>query len=116
MKVFAGIVIIITSISVIAFEQWYYFVHMVAFGRGLPEAAFYQRAIASTLTSIPFVISIYLALRFLIFGGSGKKKLPPGSKWSYLQIALAFVCVSVYWPSISGALIGVYFHRTMLPG
>ena len=112
MKVFAGIIIIITSISVIVFEHWYYFVHMVAFGRGLPEATFFQRAIASALTSIPFVISIYLALRFLIFGGSGKKKPLLGSKWSYLQIALAFVCVSLYWPSISGVLFGIYFEFT----
>ena len=112
MKVFAGIIIIIASISVIAFAHWNYFVHMVAFGRGLPEATFYQRAIASALTSIPFVISIYLALRYLIFGGNGKKKPLLGGKWSYLQIAIAFVCVSLYWPSISGVLFGVYFEFT----
>jgi hypothetical protein len=78
----------------------------------LPEATFYQRAIASALTSIPFVISIYLALRYLIFGDNGKKKPLLGSKWSYLQIALAFVCVSLYWPSISGVLFGIYFEFT----
>lgn len=112
MKILLGTIIISISFSIIAFESWYNFHYMVAFGRGLPEALFHQRMIATVVTSIPFIVFIYLAFRYLIFGSNGERLLPVKSKWSLSEIALAFAGISIFWPIFSGFIVGVYFHAT----
>ena len=111
MKKFVGTIIIIISISIIAFELWYYHVYMVSFGRGMPEASYYQRVIASALTSIPFFAFIYLAFYYLIFESSDEKKSPAKRKWSLAEIVGSFLCFSIFWPAISGVIMGVYLSE-----
>jgi hypothetical protein len=112
MKEIIGAFIITISIAIIALIIWLNHFFMVSFGRGLPEALFYQRLIATIIQSAPFIVCIYLALRSPIFGHSDKKETPVKKKWSPAQIAIGFVCVCIMWPWPSGVLISVYFQLT----
>ncbi|MGD9055383.1 MAG: hypothetical protein PVJ41_04195 [Desulfobacterales bacterium] len=112
MRKFTGLFIIIISIAIIAFDCWYTHFYMIAFGRGLPEASFYQRVIATLFTSVPFLVCIYLALQHLIFESKRDKELLDRSKWSPLLIAGVFIGFSVFWYFISNIAIGAYFMAT----
>ena len=112
MKLFVGTIVVIVSMCIIAFDCWYTHFYMVAFGRGLPEATFIQRLISTALTSVPFLVSIYLALRYLILG-SDERKIPLiDNNWSLSAIAGAFVCFSVFWYFTSTIAIGAFFTAT----
>ena len=74
MKIFVGSAIIIISMSIIAFLFYYFHFYMFAWGRGMPEALFYERVIATVLTSTPFIAFIYLAWRNLICGNDKENK------------------------------------------
>ena len=111
MKTFVGTIIIITSVSIMILEVWYYHSFMIAFGRGLPEATYYQRLIASVITSIPFFIFIYLAFSYLIFESHNEKEPRVKGKWSLPEITGAFLGFAILWPLISGVIIG-----DLLPG
>jgi hypothetical protein len=112
MKTLVGTIIIIISLAIIAFDFWYNHFYLVAFGRGMPEALTYQKTIASFFTSIPFIVPIYLALRYLIFGSNDKRQPPVKSKWALSVIVTAFLGFAICWPITSGIIIGIYFSAT----
>lgn len=112
MRLFLGTIIVIISMLIIAFSFWYYHYHMVAFGRGLLEALPSERMIAFTFTSIPFMASIYLALRHLIFESHGRKRRWNKKKWSTAEIACAFVCLAIFWFFVSNFVICLYYVHT----
>ena len=112
MRKFTGLFIIIISISIIAFHFWYTHFYMVAFGRGLPEASFHQRVLATLFTSIPFLVCIYLALQHLIFESKSEQKALANRKWFPLLIAGVFIGFSVFWYFISNIAIGAFFMAT----
>jgi hypothetical protein len=112
MKKLIGTIIIILSIAIIVFDFWYTHFHLISFGRGLPEASTYQRTVASIFTSIPFIVPIYLALRYLIFGSSREKQPPTKRKWSMPVIIAAFIVFAISWPITSGIILGIYFSAT----
>ena len=100
------------SIAIIALIIWFNHFFMVSFARGLPEALFHQRLIATVIQSAPFSVCIYLALKSPILGHVGKKETPVKKKWSPSQLAAGFICVCIMWPWLSGVLIGAYFQLT----
>jgi len=112
MQIFVGTLITTISILIIGFLIWYNHFYMIAFGRGLPEALFYQRMIATLIPSAPFIVFIYLVFKHPIFGNNDEKETPVKKKWSLALIAIGFVCVCILWPWPSGALINVYFYET----
>ena len=112
MKLLVGTVIIIISLSITALIIWYNHFYMVAFGRGLPEALFYQRLITTIVQSAPFFLFIYLVLNFPNSKNINAKSKQIGKKWSPGKIAIAFVCVCIMWPLPAGYLMGVYFYMT----
>ena len=112
MKVFVGTIIVIISMCIIAFDCWYTNFYMVAFGRGLPEATSMQRLISTLFTSVPLLVSIYLALRYLIFERDDRKIALIENNWSLSAIAAAFVCFSVFWYFTSTIAIGAFFTAT----
>lgn len=112
MKEIVGAFIITISISIIALVIWLNHFFMVSFGRGLPEALFYQRLIATVIQSAPFIVFIYLVLKSPLFGHNGKNETPVKKKWPSAQIATGFICVCIMWPWPSGVLISLYFQLT----
>ena len=112
MKKLIGVGIIIISLAIIVSDFWYTHFYMVAFGRGMPEATSYQRTIASLFTSIPFIVPIYLALKFLIFGSHDEKQQPVKGRWSLSVIVAAFLGFAICWPITSGIIIGIYVSAT----
>ena len=112
MQIFVGTLITTISILIIGFLIWYNHFYMIAFGRGLPEALFYQRMIATVIPSAPFIVFIYLVFKHPIFGNNDEKETPIKKKWSLARIAIGFVCVCILWPWPSGVLINLYFYTT----
>jgi len=112
MKKLVGTFILIASLAFIGFDFWYTHFYMVAFGRGLPEALPHQRTLASLFTSIPFIVPIYLAIKYLIFGSNDEKQPPVKRKWSLLVIVCAFLGFAVSWLITSGIILGIYFSAT----
>ena len=109
MRTFVGLIIVIISISIITFQCWFYHFSMIAFGRGLVEASFSERAIATFFTSLPFVVFIYLAFKYLIFE-SNDTDLPTVTRnWSLLAIVLAYLGFSIVWFPTSNVAIGIFF-------
>ena len=112
MKEVGGFIIVIISIFMITIMFYYNHFHMVSFARGLPEATFDQRMIATLIDGLPFIGFIYIAFRLFIFGSDDEKLPSVKSRWSLSAIFLAFLGFAVSWPIIAGILMGSYVRAT----